>query len=76
METVDITLNTKEAEMFKKYCEKHDDFQILYDAGVWDIRGGGAWLNFDADGTLTEIKRNDILYKRGFPILRIVKFDL
>lgn len=74
MMTIDLT--EKEARMFRKYMEHHDDFQLLYEAGVWDIRSGGAYLNFDADGTLSEIKRNDVLYKRGLPFLRIVKVDL
>lgn len=73
---IKIELTHGDASMFKKFQEHYDDFQILYEAGVWAIRNGGVWLNFDADGTLTEIKRNDTLYKRGFPIIQIVKFDL
>jgi len=39
----------------------------LYDAGVFGVHNGKVTLNFDADGTLTDIDCNVKLYKRGYP---------
>jgi len=40
-------------------------FKMLYDAGVFNTRNGKVILNFDADGTLTQIDTNVVTYKRG-----------
>jgi len=40
-------------------------FIVLKNSGVFDVRNGVASLNFDCNGTLTDIDCNFKLYKRG-----------
>lgn len=39
--------------------------RVLDQAGVFNVRNGKAVLNFDADGTLTEVSCEMKLFKRG-----------
>lgn len=44
-------------------------FNTLYEAGVFNIRNGTAVLNFDSEGTLTQIDTKIVSYKRGKPLI-------
>lgn len=66
---VTLQLSPQDALLFRSYMENKDTFDLLVKAGVFTIRNGNVTLNFDADGTLTEIKRNDLLFKKGLPII-------
>jgi len=40
-------------------------FNTLYNAGVSDIRNGSVTLNFDAEGTLMEVRKTELVFRRG-----------
>lgn len=42
-------------------------FNVLWEAGVFNIKNGSALLNFDSEGTLTQIETKVISFKRGYP---------
>ena len=42
-------------------------FNTLYEAGVFSIKNGSVLLNFDSEGTLTQIETKVISFKRGYP---------
>jgi hypothetical protein len=54
---VNIELTEKEVEQFL----------ILKAHNVFGLRNGSATLNFDSEGTLTEINCAVKIYKKGFP---------
>lgn len=68
---INIELTPQEAELFMSFRKNQDTFNVLLQAGVFDIRNGKAILNFDSTGNLEEIKFDIMRYKRGKPILVI-----
>lgn len=73
---IKIELTSVDAMYFKKFREHQDDFQLLYDAGVFCLKNGKAILSFNVEGVLCDIDFDIKGYKRGFPMLQILKFDL
>jgi hypothetical protein len=64
-----ITLSDKDAALFLEFQEHYQTFSTLRDSGVFEIRNGIAQLNFDSNGTITDIDCNFKLFKRGLPVL-------
>lgn len=64
-----IELSSQDAALFVSFQKNYDTFMTLKDSGVFDIRNGTAVLNFDNNGTLTDIDCNFKLYKKGKPVI-------
>ena len=62
-ELVKVDLQVREAVLFN----------TLYEAGVFQIKNGSATLNFDSEGTLTQIEKRVISFKRGKVIHSLTK---
>jgi hypothetical protein len=70
MELIKIELTNEEALMFRKFQEHYEDFALLYEAGVFNVKNGHAVLNFDSNGTLITIEFKILGYKKGLPVIR------
>jgi len=58
-----IYLNNEEIELFKLFREHQNDFQVLIDNKVFEIKNGKAILNFDKNGKLRQIDVNKINWR-------------
>lgn len=72
MTGVTLNLSQEDAELFLKFRQHQDTFEILERSGVFALRNGHAVLNFDADGTLTDITGNMKLFRRGKTVIPIL----
>ena len=61
METT-IILNNEEAQKFKLFVEYYGIFSLLLSKNVFNQKSASVSLNFDHNGVLQTIHRNDILY--------------
>lgn len=61
METT-IILSTEDAQKFKLFVEYYDMFSLLVSKNVFNQKSASVSLNFDHNGVLQTIHRNDILY--------------
>lgn len=59
-----VELTPDEAELFKKFMEHHDLFLLLLKRGVFDQKNASVVLNFDHQGILQNIQRQDFLFSR------------
>lgn len=62
--TVTLLLPPDEAKKWLMFQQYYDTFGLLVDKGVFTIRNGSATLNFDPQGELKSISRNDILWRQ------------
>ena len=69
-ELIKVEVTNGDAVLFRQFREYQDVFQHMLNAGVFETRNGVAILNFDSSGTLTEIRRDTLVYKKGLPILQ------
>lgn len=67
--TTTINLTDEDARLFLKFREHQNDFLLLYEAGVFNIKSGEAILNFNAEGVLTQVDLNVNSYRRGYPVI-------
>ena len=56
MEDIKVWLTSQEIKEFKLWRQYQTIFQQLQEAGVFNIQGGKAILNFTPDGRLLHIK--------------------
>lgn len=61
METT-IILSLEDAQKFKLFVEYYDVFSLLVAKQVFEQKSASVSLNFDHNGILQTIHRNDILY--------------
>lgn len=71
-ETVKLELTPYEAELFMAFRKHQDQFEVLREAGVFDVRNGKAVLSFDSAGTLQDIDFDIKGYKRGHAIIQVI----
>jgi hypothetical protein len=64
-----VELSDHDAQLFLEFQKDYVNYSVLKESGVFDIRNGIAQLNFNAEGTVTDIECNFKLYKRGYPVL-------
>lgn len=64
---ISVFLTKEDSELFIAFQQHHDTFKTLHDTGVFEVRNGSATLNFNSNGTLTDINCNIKVYKKGFP---------
>lgn len=63
-ELIVIQLTTPEAVMFRDYQKDHDLFVLLKQKGVFNQKNASITLNFDMNGDLSTIQRQDFMYSK------------
>jgi hypothetical protein len=61
---VAVYMPDAQAKQFILFQQHYEPFLVMVDNGVFAIRNGSATLNFDSQGVLQAIQRNDYLYSR------------
>jgi hypothetical protein len=51
-----IELTEEEVEQFKAFRQHQDRFNVLYDAGFFNIRGASGTVHFDSEGNIRKIE--------------------
>ncbi len=62
MEKIAIYVPNEEATQFLLFQQYYEPFNVIVNAGVFQICNGSARLNFDSKGKLSSIDRSDIIY--------------
>lgn len=71
MEKIKIEMTPLEIDSLIAFRKHQSTFEVLHNAGVFDVRNGKVTMNFDASGGLEEIKLDIVRFKRGKPMLVI-----
>lgn len=71
---ISVEMTEDEAKLFLKFREYQNDFLTLVNSGVFETRNGVAILHFDRDGTLQQVNKDVVVYKKGLPV--VVAFPL
>ena len=58
-----LELNNKDAELFKAFRKYQDDFDIMFENGVFDFSGGQAIIHRDDKSQIRKIEIKRIAYK-------------
>lgn len=64
MNEITIFLSEQEAIKFREFQKNYTTFMLMLNRGVFDVRKGNVTLNFDHEGTLQAIRRDDFIYSR------------
>jgi hypothetical protein len=59
-----IFLIPAEVNQFLLFREHYDIFSTLIDARIYEVKNGNITINFDHEGTLMTVVRNEIVFKR------------
>lgn len=59
-----IWLSDEESLKFKQFLEHYEVFSILMASGVFEMVNTNVTLNFDGEGALRTVTRNDVLYRK------------
>lgn len=57
-----IYVPDEEAKKFLLFQEHYDEFCLLLESGVFDVRNGSVTLHMDKQGSIKAINRLDVLY--------------
>ena len=63
MQTIDLT--NEDAELFLSFRKNQDVFSVLDKQGIFDIKNGSVEIHFDAAGTMANIVKHEVIYRRG-----------
>lgn len=63
-EEVTIILTTPEAVMFREYQKDYELFNLLKSHGIFNQKNASITLNFDHNGILQNIQRQDFIYSK------------
>lgn len=66
MTEVTIILNEEEAKKFILFQKHYNNFSLMVEKGVFDVKNGSISLHFDNMGVLQIIQRADVLYSKRF----------
>ncbi len=61
-EQIAIYVPDEEARKFLQFQEHYDEFCLLLESGVFDVRNGSVTLHMDKQGAIKAINRSDVLY--------------
>jgi hypothetical protein len=61
-EKIAIYVPDAEAKMFLLFQEHFDQFNLMVNSGVFDVRNGSVTLHMDKNGSIKTINRSDVLY--------------
>lgn len=63
LQTTTIFLTPIDAELFKQFQHHYDDFIILKNNGIFELKNGNIIIHKDANGRVREIIENKIKFK-------------
>lgn len=64
MEKIAVYIPDDEAQKFLLFQEYYEQFALLVDHNVFDVRNGSVVLHFDKHGQILAINRADVLYSK------------
>ncbi len=64
MDLITLQLNKEECELFKRFREHQDNFQILWDAGVFSLQNGQAVIHMNLQGQVALVELKEFTYRR------------
>tara|TARA_R110000868_G_scaffold86958_1_gene243522 strand:- start:11671 stop:11889 length:219 start_codon:yes stop_codon:yes gene_type:complete len=59
-----VYIPDEEAQKFLLFQRYYEQFSLLVDSGVFDVRNGSVVLHYDKSGGLMAINRADVLYSK------------
>lgn len=62
--TITLLLPESEAKKWLLFQQYYDTFTILVENGAFEVKNGNVVMNFDLNGTLKSIARNDLLWRK------------
>lgn len=62
--TITLLLPEEEAKKWLLFQEYYETFSLLVENGAFKVKNGNVVLNFDLNGTLKSIARNDMLWRK------------
>lgn len=62
---VAVELSNQDAELFKQFCQYHNQFQFLVQNGVFGLKRGFATINFDNDGNISSVQKSEYIYPKN-----------
>lgn len=62
-----VELTEEDAVLFREFRRVQDTLHVLIKAGVFDVHGGQAHINFNDDGVITKVQILTNTWKRGNP---------
>jgi hypothetical protein len=68
-----IWLSDADSLKFKQFLEHYEVFSILMSSKVFEMKNANVTLNFDGEGSLRTVTRNDVLYRKISPVEIIVE---
>ena len=57
-----IYVPDEEAKKFLLFQEHFQEFTLMLESGVFDVRNGSVTLHMDKNGSIKAINRSDVLY--------------
>lgn len=61
---ITLELTEIDAETFREYRRYQSNFETMLKAGVFETKEGSVVIDFDPNGIITDIKRNNSLFNR------------
>ena len=62
-----VEMSELQAERFVQFQKYYTEFTILIEAGVFDLKGAQAVIDFKDDGQIQDVKFNNVFrYKLGY----------
>lgn len=69
-----VELNERDAALFKLFMQHYEQFTLLVDNRVFDLRNGHAEIHFDPQGEIASIDLHAKVFKRvKLPSATVVK---
>lgn len=62
-----IELTDEEAKLFKLFREHQDEFVILVEHNIFEIKNGSAELHFDSNGNLSSVNAHVKVWRNPQP---------
>lgn len=59
-----LELTQFDAELFKKFREYQEKFEILLKSGALDVKGGSVTIHYGEEGSIRKLEGNKILFYR------------
>lgn len=60
-----IEIPEQEAELFKRFREYQDRFELMLSSDMFEMKRGSATINFDKDGNISSIKTEKYYYPKN-----------
>jgi hypothetical protein len=63
---ITIFLTEEEATKFVLFQKHYSDFMLMIEKGVFDQKNATIMLDYDSNGVLQTIRRNDFMYSKKY----------